>query len=510
MIQKAPSVVALAVRPLRRPAYAAAIIVMLVAALANARPVAAAGDCTVSATDAAIDSDEQAMLTAINTYRQQNGLGALASSSTLNRSAAWLSNDMAAKRALNQTDSLGRDQRTRMKDCGATFTSADEAVAIGADVAAALQMWKASAPQNALLLAPGFKAAGIARAVSTATPTQTYWTLDLSDTVESGSGSTTTAGAGGSTQSTSTSAQPGMGTVSVTVSLVNAAGQTAAAGLSGFQFVLEGSTGAYATPPTNEQGVTSLAVPAGTYTVTQEPRTGATLVSISGGATAGSTTTGSATTGNPTTGNAAATGSVTVTAGMTASVAVVDRIAGTSPATTAATNPSGTITNPTANPLTNTSPFLNPAINPLSNPFTNNPLSNPFVNNPLSSPLVNPTTNPLLNPALSMVPATGATTTGATTITSAATTSTATESVSLANGCNNVSMTWAAGTPISTVAAAVSGSLDAIWRWDSARNMYLGYSAKPGAPSDYTAVGAKLEAAFICVNAAGSLTRPAG
>ena len=310
-----------------------------------------------------------------------------------------------------------------------------------------------------------------------------------------------------------------MGTVSVTVSLANASGLTASAGLSGFQFVLEGSMGAYATPPTNDQGVASLAVPAGTYTVTQQPRAGATLVSISGGTTTGTTTTGNATTANATTGNAAATGSVTVTAGMTASVAVVDRVAGTSPTTTATTNPSGTITNPIANPLTNTSPFLNPATNPLSNPFTNNPLSNPLinnplsnplVNNPLSSPLVNPTTNPLLNPASSTVPATGATTTGATTITNAATTSTATESVSLANGCNNVSMTWAAGTPISTVAAAVSGPLDAIWRWDSARNMYLGYSAKPGAPSDYTAVGAKLEAAFICVNAAGSLTRPAG
>jgi hypothetical protein len=173
-------------------------------------------------------------------------------------------------------------------------------------------------------------------------------------------------------------------------------------------------------------------------------------------------------------------------------------VSGAVPATTA-TNPSTTI--PAANPLAN--PLLtNPATNPLANPFLTNPGTNPLLN-----PALNPATNPILNPTANTVPAVPAT--GATT-TTAATASTATESVALALGCNNVSITWPAGTPVSTVAAAVTGGLDAIWRWDSARNQYLGYSAIPGAPADYTTVGALYEPAFICVKGAGNISRPVG
>ena len=38
----------------------------------------AAGDCTVSASEQALDSEEQALLTLISNYRAQNGLVALA------------------------------------------------------------------------------------------------------------------------------------------------------------------------------------------------------------------------------------------------------------------------------------------------------------------------------------------------------------------------------------------------------------------------------------------------
>jgi uncharacterized protein YkwD len=490
MTQIAPRIVASAVRPLRRLAYVAAIIATLLATHAMVRPVSAAGDCTVSSTDTTPDAEEQALLTAINTYRQQNGLAALASSGALNRSAAWLSKDMATRRSLNRTDSLGRDHLTRMKDCGASFTAAEENVASGAaDAASTLQTWKASTSQNMVILSSNFRAAGVARYADPALPSQTYWTLDLSDTVDSGSGSTGTT----STGTTSTSTQSGMGTVSVSVSLRGATGQTTRGSLSGFQFVLRGSAGgAYTTPPTNEQGQTSLALPAGTYTVTQQPKAGATVVSISGGTGAGTTATGTAATGSTATSGTATNGAVTVAAGMTASVMVVDQVGGTSQTTTSAAT---SLTNPATNPLTN--PFLNPTTNPLSNPFPNNP----FANNPFANPAINPASN-----TVPTMPAAGATTA----TTSAATTSTTTEMVTLVTGCNNVSITWAAGTPVSTVAAAVTGGLDAIWRWDSARNMYLGYSAIPGAPADYTTVEAKFEPAFICVKAAGSIARPAG
>src|SRR6266511_5021474 len=118
MRKTAPPVAAKAVCPPRWLAYLAAIIATLAGSLAIMRPAAAAGDCTVSATEMANDGEEQAMLAGVNAYRQQNGLGALSFSSGLNRSAAWQSKDLAVKRRFDHNDSLGRDPFTRMRDCG--------------------------------------------------------------------------------------------------------------------------------------------------------------------------------------------------------------------------------------------------------------------------------------------------------------------------------------------------------------------------------------------------------
>jgi len=85
-----------------------------------------------------------------------------------------------------------------------------------------------------------------------------------------------------------------------------------------------------------------------------------------------------------------------------------------------------------------------------------------------------------------------------------------TEAISLVAGCNNVTLTWAAGTPTTTVAAAITpaGSLETIWRFDAGQNRFFGFSPIPNAPNDYTAVGARLEAVFICVRQAATLNRP--
>ncbi|MGH2585115.1 MAG: hypothetical protein ACRDJE_09380 [Dehalococcoidia bacterium] len=89
----------------------------------------------------------------------------------------------------------------------------------------------------------------------------------------------------------------------------------------------------------------------------------------------------------------------------------------------------------------------------------------------------------------------------------------ATESVTLTAGiCNNVALTWPAGTSIDTVAAAISptNSLDAIWRQAIVgdERKFIAWSPLPGAPNDYTATESPLEAAFLCMTAAGTLERP--
>ncbi len=59
--------------------------------------------------EAALDAQEQAFLSLINSYRTQNGLGALSLNTELNNAADWMSGDMAAKNYFSHTDSLGRD-----------------------------------------------------------------------------------------------------------------------------------------------------------------------------------------------------------------------------------------------------------------------------------------------------------------------------------------------------------------------------------------------------------------
>jgi uncharacterized protein YkwD len=141
----------------------------------------AAGDCTVTASDVAIDADEQALLNGINAYRAQNGAGPLAFSPTLNKAAAWMSRDMATHDYFSHFDRSGRSPGTRMTDCGYTniYTWRGENLAAGQWTPdAALAAWKGSAGHNALMLDPKYVAVGIGKAYDATSPYKTYWTLD--------------------------------------------------------------------------------------------------------------------------------------------------------------------------------------------------------------------------------------------------------------------------------------------------------------------------------------------
>jgi sugar lactone lactonase YvrE len=86
-----------------------------------------------------------------------------------------------------------------------------------------------------------------------------------------------------------------------------------------------------------------------------------------------------------------------------------------------------------------------------------------------------------------------------------------TRSDRLVAGCNNLALTFPPGTPLRTVAQSVSAGaqLTSIFRLDAASRRFLGFSlAAPDFANDYTMVGSRLEAVFICVGAAGTLTQP--
>ena len=83
------------------------------------------------------------------------------------------------------------------------------------------------------------------------------------------------------------------------------------------------------------------------------------------------------------------------------------------------------------------------------------------------------------------------------------------EIVALYPGCNPVAITFPDGTAIATIATAVSPPeiLIAIWRFQNAAGMWQGYSPQFPEASDLTEMDF-LDVGFLCVNAAGTFTRP--
>ena len=164
-----------AVRPLLALMLLAALLAP--AARDGAPTAAAAGDCTIVA---ALDADEQAFLVLINTYRAQNGLGALKASYTLSRASAWKSKDMAVN-AYFAHDDLSRTWIQRVRDCGYGFNAyIGENIAAGYGTAQAVfDGWKASPGHNANMLGTNYTTIGIGKHVLAGSPYGTYWTTDF-------------------------------------------------------------------------------------------------------------------------------------------------------------------------------------------------------------------------------------------------------------------------------------------------------------------------------------------
>lgn len=154
--------------------------------LATLVATAVADDCSVAPAETAHDETEQAMLAAINVYRQQHGLQPVVASTVLGQAAAWMSTDMADHGYVSHTDRYGRSPAARVGDCGyASDAWTGENIAAGAgDVTVTLTDWQQSPSHDALLLKPSVRVIGIGRYCEHTSQYGCYWTLEAGDAVE--------------------------------------------------------------------------------------------------------------------------------------------------------------------------------------------------------------------------------------------------------------------------------------------------------------------------------------
>ena len=187
-------------------ALAVAGLALLVGAMAatNATPQAQAlTNCSVS--DYSLDSEELALLSLINNYRQSNGLNTLTVSTNLNRAAHWMAWDLGTTPNWSHTDSLGRSPYQRALDCGYP-QGAGENLAAGNSWSTAQQAfdaWKASTGHNANMLNSYYKQIGIARVHVSGSPYGWYWVTKFGATDDGTSG-----GGGSSTPTNTPTPQP--------------------------------------------------------------------------------------------------------------------------------------------------------------------------------------------------------------------------------------------------------------------------------------------------------------
>lgn len=305
---------------------------------------------------------------------------------------------------------------------------------------------------------------------------------------------------------TATNRVAGSGSITITKQIVDATGAVVTtADRSGFQFAVAGPSGFAATVTSDANGQASLTnLGAGSYSVTEQPRTGFTFVAATVNGVPASNgqqftlSDGGAATVVVQNRQGAGTGTVTITKQIVdaqgAVVASADRSGFTFTITCGAAQGQQTTDAAGMATLTNVPAGSCTISEAARTGFT------------LSSVTVAGSPTNIGNNGAFTVTA-GQTT--SITVQNRSSAAAAGETVQLFPGCNNVAATWPNGTPTATVAAAVSPStiLIAIWRFDASANRFFGYSPIPNAPNDLLTVN-RLDAIFICVDTAGTLTRP--
>lgn len=144
-----------------------AVTLLALAGVAHAEPV--------------LDSEEHALWTLVNDYRQAHGVQPVGLNDQLLAAAEWMAEDMAAKDYCSHTDSLGRNPRQRVAAFGYVHnTTTGENIVCGVGTArAAFDLLRDSPEHDANMLSPYFWAVGIARAYGEASLHGWYWVMDF-------------------------------------------------------------------------------------------------------------------------------------------------------------------------------------------------------------------------------------------------------------------------------------------------------------------------------------------
>jgi uncharacterized protein YkwD len=143
------------------------------------------------------DDQTAALLTFINNYRAQNGVGPLQISPALQAASSWMSNDMATNNYASHTDSLGRSVGVRLAAFGYTYTPYGENIAGGfGDAQTAFNQWISACDPDASgnctyahrnnILNASYRAIGIGRAYNANSAYGWYWTTDFGGYLDSG------------------------------------------------------------------------------------------------------------------------------------------------------------------------------------------------------------------------------------------------------------------------------------------------------------------------------------
>lgn len=151
----------------------------------GARSVDAVASCDTAT--AALDVAEFRMLDLVNNARAAEGRVALVSSPSLNRAAAWKSEDAAKAGKLDHFDSLGRSPFQRMPDCGYPNSGLGENVGAGrATTDAMFEAFMDSPGHRAAILLANARVIGLGQAGG-------HWTMNFGSIDDSGAPQPTTA-----------------------------------------------------------------------------------------------------------------------------------------------------------------------------------------------------------------------------------------------------------------------------------------------------------------------------
>jgi uncharacterized protein YkwD len=147
--------------------FAMAGIGMALVAAAGALAFAAPGESPAAAltncatTSEAVTANEQAVLDALNVYRQQNGKPALTLSPSLNRAASFMAEDLVAKGYWSHFEPSGRSPFQRAVDCGYPSSNVGENLAMASIGANVVELWKTSPAHDQNMLMAQWRVAGI-------------------------------------------------------------------------------------------------------------------------------------------------------------------------------------------------------------------------------------------------------------------------------------------------------------------------------------------------------------